>query len=284
MAENAKLNLENSEEIISLLTTASTEEILSGILNLDNDEFELISPILLETFEEEMRDLNNKIAFTEGLKISGVKYEDIVDAYREIEKADFSVFGENFTQEKKDFLLKFIAILVNAAEGLNRKNLIIPVEKVSEDVKLPTYSTEGSAAMDVYSTEEFDLAPGESKIVKTGLKVEVPVGYGLFVLPRSGISAKTKLRVSNAPGCIDSDYRGEIGVILENIEPKIVDLVIDEDGKATGILYGKSYHIEKGERIAQIVIFETPTMAFSEVSKVNETVRGEGGFGSTGTK
>ena len=281
MAENTKLN---SEEIISLLTTASTEEILSGVLNLEDDEFELISPILLETFEEEMRDLNNKIAFTEGLKISGVKYEDIIDAYREIEKADFSVFGENFTQEKKDFLLKFITILVNAAEGLNRKNLIIPVEKVSEDVKLPTYSTEGSAAMDVYSTEEFDLAPGESKIVKTGLKVEVPVGYGLFVLPRSGISAKTKLRVSNAPGCIDSDYRGEIGVILENIEPKIVDLVIDEDGKATGVLYGKSYHIEKGERIAQIVIFETPTMAFSEVSKVNETVRGEGGFGSTGTK
>ena len=281
MAENTKLN---SEEIISLLTTASTEEILSGVLNLEDDEFELISPILLETFEEEMRDLNNKIAFTEGLKISGVKYEDIIDAYREIEKADFSVFGENFTQEKKDFLLKFITILVNAAEGLNRKNLIIPVEKVSEDVKLPTYSTEGSAAMDVYSTEEFDLAPGESKIVKTGLKVEVPVGYGLFVLPRSGISAKTKLRVSNAPGCIDSDYRGEIGVILENIEPKIVDLVIDEDGRATGILYGKSYHIEKGERIAQIVIFETPTMAFSEVSKVNETVRGEGGFGSTGTK
>ena len=281
MAENTKLN---SEEIVSLLTTASTEEILSGILNLEDDEFELISPVLLETFEEEMRDLNNKIAFTEGLKISGVKYEDIIDAYREIEKADFSVFGENFTQEKKDFLLKFIAILANAAEGLNRKNLIIPVEKVSEDVKLPTYSTEGSAAMDVYSTEEFDLAPGESKIVKTGLKVEVPVGYGLFVLPRSGISAKTKLRVSNAPGCIDSDYRGEIGVILENIEPKIVDLVIDEDGRATGILYGKSYHIEKGERIAQIVIFETPTMAFSEVSKVNETVRGEGGFGSTGTK
>ncbi len=281
MAENTKLN---SEEIISLLTTASTEEILSGILNLENDEFELISPVLLETFEEEMRDLNNKIAFTEGLKISGVKYEDIIDAYREIEKADFSVFGENFTQEKKDFLLKFIAILANAAEGLNRKNLIIPVEKVSEDVKLPTYSTEGSAAMDVYSTEEFDLAPGESKIVKTGLKVEVPVGYGLFVLPRSGISAKTKLRVSNAPGCVDSDYRGEVGVILENIEPKIVDLVIDEDGKATGVLYGKSYHIEKGERIAQIVILETPTMAFSEVSKVNETTRGEGGFGSTGTK
>ena len=281
MAIEDKINL---DEFTSILSNASTDEILSSILNLEDDEFELISPIILETFEEEMRDLNNKIAFTEGLKMSGVKYEDIIDAYREIEKADFSVFGEDFTQEKKDFLLKFIAVLVNAAEGLNRKNLIIPVEKVSEDVKLPTYSTEGSAAMDVYSTEEFDLAPGESKIVKTGLKVEVPVGYGLFVLPRSGISAKTKLRVSNAPGCIDSDYRGEIGIILENIEPKIADLVIDEDGKATGILYGKSYHIEKGERIAQIVIFETPTMAFSEVSKVNETVRGEGGFGSTGTK
>ena len=281
MAVEDKINL---DEIASVLSNASTDEILSSILSLDDDEFELISPIILETFEEEMRDLNNKIAFTEGLKMSGVKYEDIIDAYREIEKADFSVFGEDFTQEKKDFLLKFITVLVNAAEGLNRKNLIIPVEKTAEDVKLPTYSTEVSAAMDVYSTEEFDLAPGESKIVKTGLKVEVPVGYGLFVLPRSGISAKTKLRVSNAPGCIDSDYRGEIGVILENIEPKIADLVIDEDGRATGILYGKSYHIEKGERIAQIVIFETPTMAFSEVSKVNETVRGEGGFGSTGIK
>ena len=279
MAEGIDLS-----KIESALSMASGEDVIAALLNLEDDEFKLISPIVLETLADEMRDLNNKIAFTEGLKIAGLKYDDILNAYQDIQEADFSALGEHFTQDKKDFLLKFIAILVNAAEGLNRKYLIIPVQKASEDIKLPTYSTEGSAAMDIYSNEEFDLAPGEKKIVATGLKVEVPVGYGLFILPRSGISSKTKLRISNSPGCIDSDYRGEIGIIVENIEPKIVDLTIDDEGKVTSIEYGKTYHIDKGERIAQIVIFETPTMAFSEVSQVNETTRGEGGFGSTGTK
>ncbi len=78
------------------------------------------------------------------------------------------------------------------------------------------------------------------------------------------------------------DYRGEIGVIIENIEPRIKDLVIDEEGRATGIEYGKSYVISKGERIAQLRLVEVPKMAFIEVEKINETQRNAGGYGSTG--
>lgn len=127
---------------------------------------------------------------------------------------------------------------------------------------LPAYQTAGSAGCDIYSNETLTIEPGQTVIVKTGLKMAVPIGYEVQVRPRSGLSYKTKLRVANSPGTIDSDYRGEVGVILDNIGDTSITFFT-------------------GERIAQFVLKEVPQIEWEEVESLDETDRGEGGFGST---
>ena len=141
-----------------------------------------------------------------------------------------------------------------------------------------------------YSTEDIEIGPGETKLIHTGLKVAIPRGYELQVRPKSGISLKTKLRVANTPGTIDSGYRDEVCVIIENLEPKIADIDYDFDERGrtiiNSILHGKSYSIEKGQKIAQLVLNEIVVANFEKVNSIAE-VEGEdrgGGFGSTGLK
>ena len=140
----------------------------------------------------------------------------------------------------------------------------IKVEKLYENVVLPEYKTSGAAAFDFESLVDVIINPNETKIIPTGLAFEIPEGYELQVRPRSGLSAKTKLRVSNSPGTIDSDYRGEVCIILDNISSQ------------------DSYIINKGERIAQGVISKIEKITFEEVEKLSSTDRGTRGFGSTG--
>ena len=140
----------------------------------------------------------------------------------------------------------------------------IKVKKLYKDVVLPEYKTSGAAAFDFESMIDIIINPNETRIIPTGLAFEIPDGYELQVRPRSGLSAKTKLRVSNSPGTIDSDYRGEVCIILDNISSE------------------ESYTINKGERIAQGVISKVEKITFEEVENLSETERGEAGFGSTG--
>lgn len=132
---------------------------------------------------------------------------------------------------------------------------------------LPTYETIASAGMDLRAvvSEPIVLGPLERAIVKTGLFIELPVGYEAQVRPRSGLAAKKGVTVLNSPGTIDADYRGEIGVILVNLS-------------------NEPFTIESGERIAQLVIAKHERAQWVEVSELSETSRGEGGFGSTGVK
>lgn len=132
---------------------------------------------------------------------------------------------------------------------------------------LPHYATEASAGMDLRAniSESITLKPLERAIVKTGLFIELPVGYEAQVRPRSGLAAKKGISVLNAPGTIDADYRGEIGVILVNLS--------NED-----------FTIENGERVAQLVIAKHEHITWKEVEVLEETIRGSGGFGSTGSK
>ena len=127
---------------------------------------------------------------------------------------------------------------------------------------LPEYKTSGSAGCDVYSNENVTLAPKEIKIVSTGLFVEIPEGYEIQVRPRSGLSWSTKLRIANSPGTVDSDYRNEVGIIVEN----------------TGDIPMTFF---KGERIAQFVLKEVLQADWEEVEELSSTERGLGGFGST---
>lgn len=133
--------------------------------------------------------------------------------------------------------------------------------------ELPNYETLASAGMDLRAniTEAITLQPLERTIVKTGLFIELPIGYEAQVRPRSGLAAKKGITVLNSPGTVDADYRGEIGVILVNLSNEV-------------------FVIENGERIAQLVIAKHERAAWIEVQELSETTRGEGGFGSTGFK
>lgn len=133
--------------------------------------------------------------------------------------------------------------------------------------ELPHYETIASAGMDLRAniTEAITLKPLARTIIKTGLFIELPIGFEAQVRPRSGLAAKKGVTVLNAPGTIDADYRGEIGVILANIS--------NED-----------FIIENGERIAQLVIAKHERAEWISVEELSETSRGEGGFGSTGVK
>ena len=128
---------------------------------------------------------------------------------------------------------------------------------------LPAYATEGAAGMDVLSAESVTLKPGQRHAVATGLAMAIPHGYEIQVRPRSGLALKHGITVPNTPGTIDSDYRGELKVILIN--------------------HGADdFAIARGDRIAQLVLAPVTQATFEEVDELDETTRGEGGFGSTG--
>jgi len=132
-----------------------------------------------------------------------------------------------------------------------------------QGLDLPRYATEGAAGMDVLSAEDLTLAPGSRHAVATGLAVAIPPGYEIQVRPRSGLALKHGISVPNTPGTIDSDYRGELKVILINhgTEP---------------------FAIRRGDRVAQLVVAPVTLAEWSEVAELDETERGSGGFGSTG--
>ncbi|MCJ7422106.1 dUTP diphosphatase [Sphingomicrobium astaxanthinifaciens] len=134
-----------------------------------------------------------------------------------------------------------------------------------EDLPLPAYATPGAAGMDVQSAEDVIIPPGGRHAVATGFRVAIPEGYEIQVRPRSGLAFKHGVTVPNTPGTIDSDYRGELKVLLINHGPD-------------------PFVIERGMRIAQIVPAAVTRAAFLEVADLDETTRGQGGFGSTGTK
>ena len=143
----------------------------------------------------------------------------------------------------------------------------ILIKRLSKNVELPKYETIGSSGMDLSANLEtsINIEPGETALIPTGLSVSIPEHLEIQIRPRSGLASKKKITVLNSPGTIDSDYRGEIKVLLIN--------------------HGKSiFTIEKGVRIAQMVICPIIKASLEEVEDLESTKRGEGGFGSTGAK
>lgn len=144
----------------------------------------------------------------------------------------------------------------------------ISIKRINEEfasIPLPQYATEGSAGMDVYATvdKNVEITPGAIAMVPTNLSIALPKGYECQVRSRSGLAAKNGIFALNAPGTIDSDYRGEIKVILAN--------------------FGKEpFVIQTGDRIAQLVIAQYESIKWNEVDSLDDTARGDGGFGSTG--
>ena len=143
----------------------------------------------------------------------------------------------------------------------------ILIKRLSKNINLPKYETEGSSGMDLAAdiNSTINIKPGESSIIPTGISVSIPVNYEIQIRPRSGLAAKNQISVLNTPGTIDADYRGEIKVILIN-------------------LGNKTFKVEKGLRIAQMVLCPIEKAKIKEVEDLEKTDRGSGGFGSTGTK
>ena len=139
----------------------------------------------------------------------------------------------------------------------------VKVKKIHKDAKIPAYAHEGDSGMDLYSVEETILQPGETKLVKTGLQIAVPKGFEAQVRPKSGLAAKFGVTILNTPGTVDSGYRGEVMIILVN--------------------HGKEeYKVEKGKKIAQMVIAKVEEAKIEVVEDLDDTTRKDGGFGSTG--
>lgn len=145
-------------------------------------------------------------------------------------------------------------------------NISLPIKRLDPTVELPSYAYEGDAGLDLRSNEDVVLAPLERRLISTGLAIAIPDGYAGFVQPRSGLALREGLSMANTPGLIDAHYRGELKVCAVNLDAE------------------KSIHVERGERIAQLVIQKVPVVSLVEVDELDETDRGKGGFGSSGVQ
>lgn len=143
-------------------------------------------------------------------------------------------------------------------------DLEILVRRLDAELPLPSYAHPGDAGADLVTTVDVSLAPGERAMVPTGIAIALPEGYVALVHPRSGLAAKHGLSIVNAPGTVDAGYRGEIKVMLINLDPR------------------EPIELRRGDRIAQLVVQRVERAVFSEVGELPDSVRGAGGYGSTG--
>ena len=146
-------------------------------------------------------------------------------------------------------------------------NVSIFCEQLHHQFGLPKYESSGAAGMDIRANEDVVIPPGETTLIKTGLFVAIPIGYEIQIRPRSGLSLKSSFRVANAPGTVDSDYRGEVCIIGQNLSKS------------------ESFLVQTGDRIAQMVLQQVPVINWVPVStkiELPNTERGAGGFGSSG--
>ena len=141
----------------------------------------------------------------------------------------------------------------------------ILVKKFNKNIKLPTYKTSGSSGMDLVAhiKSKINIKPGKIAIISTGIAIAIPINYEIQIRPRSGLAAKKGISVLNTPGTIDSDYRGEIKIILINLSKK-------------------SFVVKSGDRVAQMILSPVAKGKLKEVKILPRTIRGKGGFGSTG--
>ena len=142
--------------------------------------------------------------------------------------------------------------------------LDLPVQRLRPDAELPSYAHPGDAGADLRAADDVELPPLGRALVPTGLAIAVPPGHAAFVHPRSGLASRHGVTVANAPGTIDAGYRGEVMVILVNLDP------------------ATAYQVKRGDRIAQLVVQPVERTTFAVVDALSESARGLGGFGSTG--
>lgn len=233
---------------------------LAYIFDMPDEMFKMVYPQMKEEFIKTVKNGEfEKEAFQQG--VSTKEKLEAINSFKDLREE----IKDELSAEKLDFLSLLIESMENILNSIGyRDSVVVAVEFCHENAKEPTYANPDDAGCDVYAVETTHLAPGATMIVRTGLKVAVPAGWMLSVRPRSGMSAKTGIRVANAPGTIDTGYRDEVGIILHNTGNEI-------------------YTINAGDRIAQFVIEPAPMIKFKKVDSVEEIGQNRGGgFGHTG--
>lgn len=241
---------------------------LTEFLELPDEKFDAVYP----TFKVNFKKVCESVDFQHQI-MAKVQLMPAIDI--EAERQGIEDFLSDINEEealsanKKEMIsLMFHSVLdvIQQVVDSNREQISVKIVKLNPAAELPKYAHPTDAGADIKALEDTIIKPNETVVVKTGLAVAIPAGYEIQVRPRSGISLNTPLRIANTVGTIDSSYRGEIGIIMTN----------------TGT---EPYTIERGTKIAQILIAPTPMIKWEEVGKVEElgeTNRGAGGFGSTG--
>lgn len=233
---------------------------LAYIFDMPDEMFKEIYPQMKEEFIKTIKNGEfEKEAFQKG--VSDKEKAEAIQSFKDLREE----FKDEISAEKLDFLSLLIESMENILNSVGyRDSVVVAVEFCHENAKEPTYSNPDDAGCDVYAVEDYVITPGETKIIPTGLKVAIPSGWMISVRPRSGMSAKTGIRVANAPGTIDTGYRNEVGIILHNTS-------------------NTPYCIHIGDRIAQFVIEPAPMIKFKKVESVVDIGENRGGgFGHSG--
>lgn len=237
------------------------------ILDLPDEKFDAIYPQMRDRFVElfDTPEFQNQV-------LQAAKSQTNVDIQAEkayIEQLIKEINDDDtLSANKKELLTIFIenaALTTYELLEVPRQRIKVEVKKINDNAKIPEYAHPTDAGADIFAAEEITIEPRDTQMIRTGIQVAIPVGYEIQIRPRSGLSLKTGLRIANAPGTIDSDYRGEVAVIMTNI------------GQTART-------IKVGDKIAQMVISEVPMIKWVETDNLDDTDRGEGGFGSTDKK
>lgn len=257
---------EKLEALFAYDTNDTLDQLLS-LLELPDEQFDALYPSIQQKLDLVFASEEFQQDTLKALKLTG---HGSIEEERAaaLEVIDEIAADDTLSRSKRDFLTSLIegsvVSIINLIE-VPRERVKVQIKKLSEDAVIPQYAHKTDAGADVYAIEDVTLKPHETQLIKTGISVAIPVGYEIQVRPRSGLSLKTGLRVANAPGTIDSDYRGEVCVIMTNTA-------------------NLSQTINKGNKIAQLVISAVPMIDWVEVDELDPTERGEGGFGSTDKK
>lgn len=248
-------------------TNGNMVEEMEELFNIPNEKFDAVYGELKNSIVEVLDNPDTQKQLIKDLNQNPItNFESELETMKELLKLvdEDDTLSENKKDLLKTVINKSAKTISELSENL-RERIPVKIVKIYEDSQIPKYANPTDAGADIYSYETVNLKPNETRVIKTGIKVAIPNGYEIQIRPRSGLSLKTPLRVANSVGTIDALFRQEIGVIMWNSSNT------------------EEVKIEKGDRIAQMLIAPTPMIKFVEVEELDETNRGEG-FGSTGRK
>lgn len=288
---NSKKVVEEVRDALSQLNSLDGNSIdaIAVLLSMDDAQFELVSPGILDSFLRSLNTTNARLMLAQSINATGSTAESVQNEFLQLVN-EIDIITD-LTAPKRDFLKKLlhgINTAISETEGIAKRYIQIPFVKCHPDAKMPEYAHPDDSGMDVYAVDDYVIHPGETKLIPTGIKMAVPNGYEIQIRPKSGRALKTKMRIANSIGTVDAGFRGELQVIIENIEPPIKDITYDFDDNGrpiiTSILRGSDMTIGKGEKFAQLVLMEVPKAVLFQVENLDDTERGNGGFGSTNLK